>query len=156
MNFIWMYHFKLLQTQPVSDHVLVVEPVRYSQALKGLMVLFNVSQSPPRSLTCLTWMKYKIIMFDWVSWNEYWMKKLFELNDECIREGKWNFFLELLCYHYSDVIMSSMASRSTSDSIFTQPFVRAQIKEKKIVALCHWILWVEFTGHRWIPRIKSQ
>ena len=52
--------------------------------------------------------------------------------------------------HYSDVIMSVMASQ-----LFTQPFVQAQIKEN-IKAPRHWPLWGEFTGHRWIPHTKGQ
>ena len=32
-------------------------------------------------------------------------------------------------YHYSDVIMSAMASQIPASQLFTQPFVQAQIKE---------------------------
>ena len=55
-------------------------------------------------------------------------------------------------YHYSDVIMSAMASQISG--VFTQSFVRAQIKEN-IKALRHWPLTGEFTGDRWIPRTKG-
>ena len=59
------------------------------------------------------------------------------------------------CLHYSDVIMSTMASQTTAFGVFTRPFVQAQIKEN-IKAPRHWLLWGEFTGHRWIPRTKGQ
>ena len=49
--------------------------------------------------------------------------------------------------HYSDIIMSDMASKITGIP-FTQPFVQAQIKEN-IKALCHWPLWGEVTGDQW-------
>ena len=58
-------------------------------------------------------------------------------------------------FHYNDVIMSPMASQITSLTMFTQPFTQTQIKEH-IKAPCHWPLWGEFTGHRWIPRTKGQ
>ena len=57
--------------------------------------------------------------------------------------------------HYSDAIMSMMASQMTGYQFFTQPFVQAQMKEN-IKALRHWPLWGEFTGDRWIPRTKGQ
>ena len=38
---------------------------------------------------------------------------------------------------------------------FTQPLTQAQIKEN-IKAPCHWPLWGEFTGHRWIPTKDQQ
>ena len=43
-------------------------------------------------------------------------------------------------HHYSDVIMSVMASQ-----LFTQPFVHVQIKAT-IKARSHWLLWGKFTG----------
>ena len=46
--------------------------------------------------------------------------------------------------HYNDVIMGMMASQITSLTIFTQPFIQAQIKEN-IKAPHHWPLWGEFT-----------
>ena len=59
------------------------------------------------------------------------------------------------CLHYSDVIINTMASQITSVSIFTQPFVQAQIEEN-IKAPRHWPLWGEFTGDRRIPSTKGQ
>ena len=41
--------------------------------------------------------------------------------------------------------------KSPASLLFTQPFIKAQIKEKT-KALRHWPLWGEFTGHLWIPR----
>ena len=49
-------------------------------------------------------------------------------------------FLSVL--HNSYVIMSAMASQITGVSVFSQPFVQAQIKEN--------------TGARWIPPTKRQ
>ena len=40
-------------------------------------------------------------------------------------------------------------------SIFTQPFIQAEIKEN-IKAPRHWPLCGEFTGDRWNPRTKGQ
>ena len=61
--------------------------------------------------------------------------------------------------NYSDVIMGTMASQITSvdhlRSLFTQPFIEAQIKENT-KAPRHWPLWGEFTGDRWIPHTKGQ
>ena len=51
--------------------------------------------------------------------------------------------------------MGAAASQITSSSLFTQPFIQAQIKEN-VKAPRHWPLWGEFTGDRWIPRTKGQ
>ena len=56
--------------------------------------------------------------------------------------------------HYSDVIMSSMASQITGVKI-DQLFVQAQIKEN-IKDSRQWPLWGEFTDDRWIPRTNGQ
>ena len=45
--------------------------------------------------------------------------------------------------------------KSPASPLFTQPFIRAQIKEN-IKAPRHWPLCVEFTGDRWIPRTNGQ
>ena len=45
--------------------------------------------------------------------------------------------------------------KSSAWRLFTQPFIRAQIREN-IKALRLWPLWGEFTGDRWIPRTKGQ
>ena len=55
-----------------------------------------------------------------------------------------------ILYHYSDVIIGAMAYQITRLTLFTQPFIQAQIKEN-IKAPHHWPLCGEFTGHRWIP-----
>ena len=55
--------------------------------------------------------------------------------------------------NYNNVIMSPMASQITSLTIVYS--IEAQIKED-IKAPRHWPLWGEFTGDRWIPRIKGQ
>ena len=61
----------------------------------------------------------------------------------------------MLSIHYNDVIMSAMASQITSLTIFTEPFIQAQIK-KNIKVPRHWPLWGEFTGDRWIRHTKGQ
>ena len=58
-------------------------------------------------------------------------------------------------YHYNDIIMSAMASQTTSLAIFTQPLIQAQIKEN-FKAPRHWLLWGEFTNNRCIPHTKGQ
>ena len=45
--------------------------------------------------------------------------------------------------------------KSPASRLFTQPFIRVQIKEN-IKAPRHWLLRGEFTGDRWIPRTKGQ
>ena len=45
--------------------------------------------------------------------------------------------------------------KSPASRLFTQPFIRAQIKEN-IKAPRHWPLCGEFTGGRWIPRTNGQ
>ena len=68
--------------------------------------------------------------------------------------------LEGLCiilngYHYSDIIMSAMASQITSLTIVCWPFIQVQIKEN-IKAPRHWPLCGEFTIDLWIPHTKGQ
>ena len=58
-------------------------------------------------------------------------------------------------YHYSDVIIHTVASQITGVSIVCCTFLQAQIKEN-INAPRHWPLWGESIGHRWIPLTKSQ
>ena len=58
-------------------------------------------------------------------------------------------------FHYSDVIMDTMAYQITSLAIVYSPFIQAQIKEN-IKAPRHLPLCGEFTGDRWFPRIKGQ
>ena len=57
--------------------------------------------------------------------------------------------------YYDDVIMDTMASQIPASPLFTQPFIRVQIKEN-ITAPRHWPLCGEFTGDRWIPRTNGQ
>ena len=58
--------------------------------------------------------------------------------------------------HYSDVKMGAMASqKSPAWRLFTQPFVRVQIKENSKFPR-HWHLCGEFTGDQWILRTKGQ
>ena len=58
----------------------------------------------------------------------------------------------LFCqYHYNDVIMGSWRLKSPASPLFTQPFIRVQIKEN-IKIPRNWPLCGEFTGDRWIPR----
>ena len=52
--------------------------------------------------------------------------------------------------HYSDVIMSVMASLITGASIIYLT-VCSGADKKNIKALCYWPLWGEFTGAQWIP-----
>ena len=47
--------------------------------------------------------------------------------------------------HYTDVIMSAMASQSPASRVLTQTFVQAHTKEN-IKAQLHWPLWRESTG----------
>ena len=44
--------------------------------------------------------------------------------------------------------------KASASRVFTQPFIRAQIKEN-IKAPRHWPLWEEFTRGRWIPPHKG-
>ena len=68
---------------------------------------------------------------------------IYRINAECRKK-----------IHYSDVIMSAMASQITGVS-FAQPFVQAQIRES-IKSLRHWPLWWEPTGDWWIPLTKGR
>ena len=78
---------------------------------------------------------------------EYFVKKLYWVQHYIVHQ------VNLL--HYTDVIMSTMASQITVSQLFAQPFVQAQIKEN-IKAQRYWPLWGELTGDRWIPRTKGQ
>ena len=58
--------------------------------------------------------------------------------------------------HYSDVIISTIASQITSVlTVYSIWSGQAQIKEN-IKAPCHWPLWGEFTGDQWIPCKKDE
>ena len=57
--------------------------------------------------------------------------------------------------HYSGVIMSAVASQITSLTIVYST-VYSDADQRNIKAPCHWPLWGEFTGDRWIPPTKSQ
>ena len=61
----------------------------------------------------------------------------------------------LTLIHYGNVKMGTIASQITSLRLFTQSFIRTQIKEN-IKAPRHWPLCGEFTGDRWIPRTNGQ
>ena len=56
------------------------------------------------------------------------------------------------CFHYSDVIMSAMASQITSLAIVYSTVMQTKENFK---APRHWPLWQEFTGDRWIPAQKA-
>ena len=56
--------------------------------------------------------------------------------------------------HYRDVIMSVTVSRITGISIVCSA-VCSGTDQRNIDALCHWPLWGESTGHRWIPLTKG-
>ena len=62
-------------------------------------------------------------------------------------------------YHMIPITMTSYWSRwhlkSPASPLFTQPFIRAPIKENT-KAPRHWPLCGEFTGDRWIPRTNGQ
>ena len=57
--------------------------------------------------------------------------------------------------HYSDVILSTMASQITSLTIVCST-VYSGVDQRNIKAPCHWPLCGEFTADRWIPRTKGQ
>ena len=71
-------------------------------------------------------------------------------NDIMIVVGiiRWSF------QHYNDVIMSAMASQSPASRLFTQSFIRAQIKGN-IKAPRHWPLCGEFTGTGEFPAQRA-
>ena len=58
-------------------------------------------------------------------------------------------------HHYGDVVMDTLRLKSPPSTLFTQPFIRVQIKEN-IKAPRRWPLCGEFTGDRWIPRTMGQ
>ena len=62
---------------------------------------------------------------------------------------------EFKIWHYSEVIISTMAYQITGTSMFAQPYVETKIKEN-IKASRHWPLWGEFIGYRWNPHTKGQ
>ena len=70
--------------------------------------------------------------------------------------------IDMLVEDYNDSITITMTSewawwrlKSPASRLFTQPFIRAQIKVN-IKAPRHWPLCGEFTGDRWIPRTQGQ
>ena len=70
--------------------------------------------------------------------------------DASISEAK----LVIIMTHYSDVIMSALASQITIVSMFAAPFIQAHIKKTsklRITGLCAG----EPTGGRWTPHIRA-
>ena len=65
-----------------------------------------------------------------------------------------NFFSGKFSVHYSDVIMSAMASQITGVSIVCSTVFFSGAENFK--ATRHWPLCEEFTGDQWIPRTKGQ
>ena len=57
--------------------------------------------------------------------------------------------------HYSDIIMSMMASHITSFTI-VYSIIYSGTDQRNIKALRQWPLCREFTGDRWIPHAKGQ
>ena len=57
--------------------------------------------------------------------------------------------------HYSDGIMSAVASQIAGDSMVCSTYFQAQVKEN-IKAPRLWPLWGEFTDDRWIHLTKGQ
>ena len=68
---------------------------------------------------------------------------------------KWSNIIELGHLHFNDVITGRWRLKSPASRLFTQPYLRAQIKEN-IKTLRHCPLCGEFTGDRWIPRTNGQ
>ena len=66
----------------------------------------------------------------------------------------WHWYNRAISHHYSDVIVSAMASQIPSISIVCLTVFQAEIKEN-IKALPHWPLWGESTGDRWIPSQRA-
>ena len=58
-------------------------------------------------------------------------------------------------FHYSDVIMGTMASQITCLTMVYST-VYSGADQENIKALSHWPLCGEFTGNRWIPRTNGQ
>ena len=58
--------------------------------------------------------------------------------------------------HYSDVIMSVMASEITVVSIVYWIICSGAENKENIKAPRHWPLCGEFTGDQWIPHAKGQ
>ena len=61
----------------------------------------------------------------------------------------------LLCFHYRDVILGTMASQITSLTI-VYSIVNSGADQRSIKAPRHWPLCGEFTGAQWIPRTNGQ
>ena len=69
-----------------------------------------------------------------------------------LRLRKWTIGLK----HYSDVMMSTMASQITSITIVYSTVYSGVDQRKHQSSESLGPLWGEFTGHRWIPRTKGQ
>ena len=106
------------------------------------------------SMLCLRW------HYRWQDWGTCGCRNDYVLIMQ--QTINWTSYQRLLCFpwfisqrvYYSDVTMKVMASQITGVSIVAQPFFRVGIKEN-IKAPRHWLLWGEFTGHRWNPRTKG-
>ena len=71
-----------------------------------------------------------------------------------IRRRYWPICQKWIQMHYSDAIMSTMASQITSLTMVYST-VCSGADRRKYKAPCHWPLWGEFAGDRWIPRRKG-
>ena len=83
------------------------------------------------------------------------VQNTFPLHDKSRLLISYEWYIQCCCNHYSDIIMSPMASPITSLLVVYSTLIQAQIKEK-IKALRHWPLWGEFIGDWWIPHTKGQ
>ena len=88
------------------------------------------------------------------SWDCHTLCKMLKWLDDKSWCYGWKSFREIWV-HFSDVIISAMASQIPASWWFAQPFRQTQIKENT-KAPRHWPLWGEFTGDRWIPLTQGQ
>ena len=63
--------------------------------------------------------------------------------------------IDFVGIHYSDAVMSMMASQITNHAVVYST-VYSGADQRKHQNPRHWPLWGEFTGYRWIPRTKGQ
>ena len=72
-----------------------------------------------------------------------------------VQNDQWALGTVMATMIWEYMTMTSWRLKSPASPLYAELFVQAQIREN-IKVPRHWPLWREFTGDRWIPRIKVQ
>ena len=96
-------------------------------------------------------------LFQTHDWLNFWCRQA--SSNMIIKQGLVSIQLFFLIFdieiHYSDVMMSAMASQITG-VLIVYLAINSDADKKNMKVPRHWPLWGEFTGYQWIPHTKGQ